>query len=109
MRRNLLPPHRKPPFSGQMFCQSLLVAAVVLWVLDIPRRVFNVSFYTEQLLDDLPRPDTGTCVHRGYLPTAPLERLGRHGAFAQIMRLHRCTLCVAHRRGGNDPVERSDR
>jgi TRAP transporter 4TM/12TM fusion protein len=30
--------------------QSLLVAAVVLWVLDIPRRVFNVAFYTEQLL-----------------------------------------------------------
>ena len=30
--------------------QSLLVAVVVLWVLDIPRRVFNVSFYTEQLL-----------------------------------------------------------
>ena len=30
--------------------QSLLVAAVVLWVLDIPRQVFTVSFYTEQLL-----------------------------------------------------------
>jgi len=30
--------------------QSLLVAAVVLWVLDIPRQVFNVAFYTEQLL-----------------------------------------------------------
>ena len=30
--------------------QSLLVACVVLWVLDIPRQVFNVSFYTEQLL-----------------------------------------------------------
>ena len=30
--------------------QSLLVAAVVLWVLDIPRRGFNVAFYTEQLL-----------------------------------------------------------
>ncbi len=30
--------------------QSLLVASVVLWVLDIPRQVFNVSFYTEQLL-----------------------------------------------------------
>jgi TRAP transporter 4TM/12TM fusion protein len=30
--------------------QSLLVAAVVLWVLDIPRRVLNVAFYTEQLL-----------------------------------------------------------
>jgi TRAP transporter 4TM/12TM fusion protein len=30
--------------------QALLVACVVLWVLDVPRRVFNVSFYTEQLL-----------------------------------------------------------
>jgi TRAP transporter 4TM/12TM fusion protein len=30
--------------------QSLLVAAVVLWVLDIPRQVFGVAFYTEQLL-----------------------------------------------------------
>jgi TRAP transporter 4TM/12TM fusion protein len=30
--------------------QSLLVAAVVLWVLDIPRQVFNIAFYTEQLL-----------------------------------------------------------
>ena len=30
--------------------QALLVACVVLWVLDVPRQVFNVSFYTEQLL-----------------------------------------------------------
>jgi TRAP transporter 4TM/12TM fusion protein len=30
--------------------QSLLVAVVVLWVLDVPRRIFNVSFYTEQML-----------------------------------------------------------
>ncbi len=30
--------------------QSLLVASVVLWVLNIPREVFNVAFYTEQLL-----------------------------------------------------------
>jgi TRAP transporter 4TM/12TM fusion protein len=30
--------------------QALLVGCVVLWVLDIPRQVFNVSFYTEQLL-----------------------------------------------------------
>jgi TRAP transporter 4TM/12TM fusion protein len=30
--------------------QSLLVAAVVLWVLDVPRQLFNVAFYTEQLL-----------------------------------------------------------
>ena len=30
--------------------QALLVAAVALWVLDIPRQVFNLAFYTEQLL-----------------------------------------------------------
>src|SRR5262249_14455142 len=30
--------------------QALLVACVVLWVLDVPRQVFNASFYTEQLL-----------------------------------------------------------
>ena len=30
--------------------QALLIAVVVLWVLDVPRRVFNISFYTEQLL-----------------------------------------------------------
>src|SRR5437773_180833 len=30
--------------------QGLLVACVVLWVLDVPRQVFNISFYTEQLL-----------------------------------------------------------
>ena len=30
--------------------QGLLVAAVVLWVLDVPRQIFNVAFYTEQLL-----------------------------------------------------------
>ncbi len=30
--------------------QSLLVAVVVLWVLDVPRAVFNMSFYTEQML-----------------------------------------------------------
>jgi TRAP transporter 4TM/12TM fusion protein len=30
--------------------QGLLIACVVLWVMDVPRQVFNVSFYTEQLL-----------------------------------------------------------
>ena len=30
--------------------QALLIAVVVLWVLDIPRQVFDFSFYTEQLL-----------------------------------------------------------
>ena len=32
-----------------MTLQTLLVACVVLWVLDVPRMVFNLSFYTEQL------------------------------------------------------------
>ena len=30
--------------------QSLLVAVVVLWVLDIPRQVFTMALYTEQML-----------------------------------------------------------
>jgi TRAP transporter 4TM/12TM fusion protein len=30
--------------------QALLVAAVVLWVMDVPRRVFGLALYTEQLL-----------------------------------------------------------
>jgi TRAP transporter 4TM/12TM fusion protein len=30
--------------------QTLLVAAVTCWVLDVPRHAFNISFYTEQLL-----------------------------------------------------------
>ncbi|MBI4275534.1 MAG: TRAP transporter large permease subunit, partial [Rhizobiales bacterium] len=30
--------------------QAALIAVVVLWVLDVPRQVFHVSFYTEQLL-----------------------------------------------------------
>jgi TRAP transporter 4TM/12TM fusion protein len=30
--------------------QALLVAAVVLWVLEVPRRVFGLALYTEQLL-----------------------------------------------------------
>ena len=30
--------------------QALLVACVVLWVLDVPRQLLNISFYTEQLL-----------------------------------------------------------
>lgn len=30
--------------------QALLVAAVVIWVLDLPRQLFGLAFYTEQLL-----------------------------------------------------------
>ena len=30
--------------------QALLLGCVVGWVLDVPRRMFGVSFYTEQLL-----------------------------------------------------------
>ena len=41
---------RRRPSSLTNVLQALLVACVVLWVLDVPRQVFNVSFYTEQLL-----------------------------------------------------------
>ncbi|MBX9826848.1 MAG: TRAP transporter fused permease subunit [Xanthobacteraceae bacterium] len=37
-------------FIATMTLQTLLVACVVLWVLDVPRQVLNVSLYTEQLL-----------------------------------------------------------
>jgi TRAP transporter 4TM/12TM fusion protein len=30
--------------------QGLLVAVVVVWVLDLPRRLFGIAFYTEQML-----------------------------------------------------------
>jgi TRAP transporter 4TM/12TM fusion protein len=40
----------KPTVFFTNLLQGLLVACVVLWVLDVPRQVFNVSFYTEQLL-----------------------------------------------------------
>jgi TRAP transporter 4TM/12TM fusion protein len=30
--------------------QALLVGCVIVWVLDVPRQIFGVSFYTEQLL-----------------------------------------------------------
>ena len=33
-----------------MAIQALLVGCVVFWVLDVPRQVFGLSFYTEQLL-----------------------------------------------------------
>jgi hypothetical protein len=36
--------------AAAMTLQTLLVGCVVFWVLDVPRLVFNVSFYTEQLL-----------------------------------------------------------
>jgi len=45
----------EPPASGAVaWCsdvlQGLLIACVVGWVLDVPRRFFGVAFYTEQLL-----------------------------------------------------------
>jgi TRAP transporter 4TM/12TM fusion protein len=44
-----------PPASGAVaWCsdilQGLLIACVVAWVLDVPRRFFGMAFYTEQLL-----------------------------------------------------------
>src|SRR5262249_26340216 len=40
----------KATVFASMTIQALLVACVVLWVLDVPRQVFGMSFYTEQLL-----------------------------------------------------------
>ena len=40
----------KATVIASMTIQALLVACVVLWVLDVPRQVFGLSFYTEQLL-----------------------------------------------------------
>jgi TRAP transporter 4TM/12TM fusion protein len=40
----------KATVFASMAIQALLVACVVLWVLDVPRQVFGMSFYTEQLL-----------------------------------------------------------
>jgi len=40
----------KATVIASMTIQALLVACVVLWVLDVPRQVLGVSFYTEQLL-----------------------------------------------------------
>ncbi len=40
----------KPTVFFTNLLQGLLVACVVLWVMDVPRQVFNLAFYTEQLL-----------------------------------------------------------
>ena len=40
----------KATIYATMTIQALLVACVVFWVLDVPRQVFNISLYTEQLL-----------------------------------------------------------
>jgi TRAP transporter 4TM/12TM fusion protein len=40
----------KATVYASMAIQALLVGCVVLWVLDVPRQVFGMSFYTEQLL-----------------------------------------------------------
>jgi TRAP transporter 4TM/12TM fusion protein len=44
-----VPPSRAVALWTDIF-QGLLIAVVVLWVLDAPRRVFGVAFYTEQML-----------------------------------------------------------
>ncbi len=40
----------RPTMIASNVLQAVLVAAVVLWVLDAPRQLLNLSFYTEQLL-----------------------------------------------------------
>ena len=58
--------------------QSILVTVVVLWVLDIPRRVFGAGIYLEQVLTvslgltlarshSLPRPDANVIGVTGLL------------------------------------------
>ena len=41
---------RRPAALAPTSCRRLLLACIVGWVLDVPRRLFGVSFYTEQLL-----------------------------------------------------------
>ena len=60
--------------------QALLVACVVLWVLDVPRQVFNVSFYTEQLLAVTLGPDAGARLHRRDVAAAKRDRSRRRCA-----------------------------
>ncbi len=43
------PPTRTVAIWTDIF-QGLLIAVVVLWVLDVPRRVFGLALYTEQML-----------------------------------------------------------
>jgi TRAP transporter 4TM/12TM fusion protein len=43
------PPTRVVAIWTDIF-QGLLIAVVVLWVLDVPRRVFGLALYTEQML-----------------------------------------------------------
>ena len=76
--------------------QSLLVAVVVLWVLDIPRQVFNMSFYTEQMLTVCLGLTLALAFIADTSTAASLERLGRHGAVARPLRLYRRPLRDAH-------------
>ena len=43
-------PHSRAVRLWTDIFQGLLIAVVVLWVLDVPRRVLGLSFYTEQML-----------------------------------------------------------
>ena len=77
--------------------QSLLVAVVVLWVLDVPRQVFNISFYTEQMLTVC----LGLTLALAFIADTSRRRhwsdWARHGAVARPLRLHRRPLCDADR------------
>ena len=89
--------------------QSLLVASVVLWVLDIPRQVFNVSFYTEQLLTIC----LGLTLALAYIADTSRPRHWFDWAAVVLSIglscLHHGPLCHAYRRSGADPVKRPDR
>ena len=88
-----------------MTLQALLVACVVLWVLDVPRKVFNLSFYTEQLLAVTLGPDAGARLHHRNVPQAQAlrsggrNRLGRHRRLPDLQLSPGRRDCLARRRG----------
>ncbi len=72
--------------------QALLVACVVLWVLDVPRQVFNVSFYTEQLLTVCLGLTLALAFVSDDRAAAGEVRLGRGHRVGRDRRLHRLPL-----------------
>ena len=49
-RRSSPPPRRGRTFSQRISCKPCWSPALSLWVLDVPRRYFDLALYTEQLL-----------------------------------------------------------
>ena len=74
--------------------QALLLVCVVGWVLDLPRRLFGVSFYTEQLLAVCLGFSLALSFINAKFPRQ-LDRLGRRRAVARHLRLYRA--CATRR------------